>query len=210
MRFLIVILLIFTACQTVEETSDPVLTEVPEASMYETVPEAAAQLKPAADWVLLVQLKRNNRSPERFNVIDEDIDPLTEAYVAGKDFLFVVGWDHSVTRSYYYFDQPAPPELPRFDIHGQALPGVSAVQIWHFTDTDAWWFQWFLRVVSEKDKAHAGFGVDWDVTPVTGNKPDRKYLSGPTIGASVEHLYAVGFSAPEIENENIWLRIYVR
>lgn len=147
-------LLTLFACHSVDTETNSILQPCDpsaETSVYETIPTEALQQKLAEDWQLLVTLKRNNRSPEHFNVIDEDIDPFTEAYVAGKDFLFLVGKDRKVVKSYYYFDQPSPSEMPEFDQHGAALPGVSARQVWHWIDKTAWWFKWTKDHVSDKD-----------------------------------------------------------
>lgn len=214
-RFLLLVVL-FCCCQSTDETLDIVEPEIEETSVYETVPVAATTLKPAEDWQHVVRLKRNNRSPEGFNVIDEDIDPLVEAYVAGKDFLFVVGKDRKIVKSYYYFDQPVSPEIPRFDADGNVIPeGIPPLQHWFWKDPQAWWI-WAKFDWTRRQEVGIGFGVSWDVSPVPINRfgersPDRKYLFAPNIGITVENVYIVGLGTnSEIETDDIYLDIYIR
>ncbi len=204
--FLIMIAFAYLACG-----EDGVDTEVVPAEM--PVVEYPCPNFDRGDWILLVELPRKNLSPDEFRMADEWIDPITSAYVAGKDFLFVVykpsrdgsalGVDRTggnIYQARYYLDTPG------------LLYENTTLQVFHFVDPAARWFQHWDR--AGRDRTKSGFTVTFDSTPmfepsVPGVKKEREYLYSPQIGTSLDGLDVGGPGAPEIKADWV-LNIYVR
>ena len=153
------------------------------------------------DWEHIVTLPRDNLRPHRFRMVDEWIDPITSAYVAGKDFLFVLFTEISIGEIHFLLDQPAPPRKG------------SPLQVWHFPTPDAGWFRYWGRAEFQ-NREKAGFTVEFDTTPMfqpntPGVKKPREYLFSPEFGTSLNGLRVGGGAAPEID-EGVQLAIYVR
>ena len=168
-------------------------------SDFGTIPTEVTTPKLAEDWEHVVTLPRQNLSPHKFRMVDEWIDPITSAYVEGKDFLFVIYREGFVREKHFFLDQPEPPSSARL--------------VWHFADPDAWWFQYWGNA-DFQDREEAGLTVAFDSSPmpepsVPGAVKTREYLFGPDFGTSLEGLGVGGPGAPEIK-EGFQLKIYVR
>ncbi len=165
-------------------------------------------------WELLVTLPRNNLNPDMFRMVDEYIDPITSAYVDGKDFLFVIFNARYTRQKHFFLIQPEPPPLPEYDEFGRQLPGQSSLHVWHFPDPDAWWFQYWGNPHFQ-DRTQAGFTVAFDVLrmfepSVPGVEKEREYLHAPLFGTSLDGIHGPGTgAAPEIK-QDFELKIYVR
>ena len=165
----------------------------------ETVPIEVTTPKLASDWEHVVTLPRQNLAPHRFRMVDEWIDPIQQAYVDGKDFLFVIYSETFVRQKHFFLDQPEPPSSARF--------------VWHFPDPDAWWFQYWGNAAFQ-NREKAGFTIEFDSTPMPepsfpGAVKEREYLFSPEFGTSLEG-HAVGLAgAPEIK-AGFLLKIYAR
>ena len=147
-------------------------------------------------------------------MVDEYIDPITSAYVAGKHFAFVIYKDTYIRQKQFFLVQPEPPRKPEYYEDGRPIPGgPTALKVWHFPDPDAWWFQyWGNPSVQNREKA--GFTVRFDLTPMfepeaPGAKKEREYLFSPEFGTSLDGFYVGGSGAPEIK-EGFALKIYVK
>ncbi len=154
------------------------------------------------DWLLLVELPRQNLNPDQFRMVDEWIDPIVEAYVGGKDFLFVIYHPRNISQARYYLDSPG------------LLHETMTLQVFHFVDPGARWFQHWAR--AGQDRTESGFMVVFDSTPmfepsVPGVEKSREYLYGPQLGTSMdgERPSVGGGGAPEIKVDWV-LRIYTR
>ena len=154
------------------------------------------------DWQLLVELPRVNLSPDRFRMSDEWIDPITQAYVDGKDFLFVIYNPGVVladgTKTLYHIYSA------RFYLEAPGLLDLPT-QAFHFPDPDGRWFQYWGRYSSEA-YPNTGFAVQFDSKSVDFDI-DRKYFWSPKFGTSYRG-DGVG-DGPEI-NPYWVLRIYTR
>ena len=163
------------------------------------------------NWELLVTLPRRNLSPASFRMVDEWIDPITEAYVDGKDFLFLIyeprkqtGPDSSTFRIYqsrYYLEAPG------------LLHAETDTLRYHFPDPDAWWFQYWGNAAFQ-DRTIAGFTVEFNTTPMfeptnPAVEKQREYLYAPEFGTTLDGQSVAGRGAPEIR-EGLLLNIYVR
>ena len=163
------------------------------------------------DWVLLVELPRRNLEPDRFRMVKEWIDPVTSAYVDGKDFLFVILFPgkelpdgrrtgYNIYSSRFYLESPG------------LLHDVLGVQIFHFPDPNGRWFTHWDR--AGRDRTQAGLTVEFDSTPmfepsVPGVEKSRDYLYFPDFGTSLDGVRVGGGGAPEIKVDWV-LRIYTR
>ncbi len=171
------------------------------------------------DWALLARLERNNFNLPAFRVPAELIDPITQAYVDQKDFLFIIyepailyespiGLGSSdragglVNIARYYLESPGLLNANALIIHNQAF---------HFVDPQAVWFRhWYQH----GDRTQSGFVASFDTTPT---EPDilnpkiraRKFWHAPEFGASLFGSFVGDIGAPEIR-ELIVLDIYVR
>ena len=153
------------------------------------------------DWTLLVELPRRNLSPYRFRMVKEWIDPIVQAYVDGKDFLFVIYHLRNISQARYYLDSPG------------LLHENTTLQFFHFPDAKARWFQYWGNPLYQ-DRELAGFTVEFDSTPmfepsVPGVEKSRDYLYFPEFGTSLDGLDVGGHGAPEIKVDWV-LRIYTR
>ena len=164
------------------------------------------------DWVLLVELPRQNLNPDTFRMVKEWIDPIVEAYVGGKDFLFVIlkpgkelpdgrRTGGNIYQARYYLESPG------------LLHWNTTLQVFHFPDAKARWFQYWGNPL-DQDRELAGFTVEFDSTPmiqpsVPGVKKEREYLFGPEFGTSLDGVGVGGSGAPEIKVDWV-LRIYTR
>ena len=164
------------------------------------------------DWVLLVELPRQNLSPYRFRMVNEWIDPIVQAYVDGKDFLFVIYQPSkplpdggrtggNIYQARYYLEAPG------------LLYWNTTLQVFHFPDAKARWFQYWGNPVVQ-DRELAGFTVTFDNTlmpePLAeGVEKSRNYLHSPEFGASLDGVGVGGPGAPEIKEGRL-LNIYVR
>ena len=166
------------------------------------------------DWVLLVELPRRNLEPDKFRMVEEWIDPIVQAYVDGKDFLFVIwrpSWElpdgeltgGNIYQSRYYLEAPG------------LLYKNTKLQIFHFVDPAARWFQHWDR--AGRDRTQSGFTIEFDATLipmpelmlVPGAKKEREYIFGPEFGTSLDGVGVGGPGAPEIKVDWV-LRIYTR
>lgn len=172
------------------------------------------QVLASGEWEHLATLPRNNLNPDHFRMVDEYIDPLTSAYVEGKDFIFVIYTESQIRQQQFFLIQPEPPPLPEYDQFGELIPGTpSALQVWHFPDPDAWWFQYWGNARFQ-NREKAGFTVAFDVTPMfeptnPEHKKQREYLFSPQFGTSLDGLGVGSGAAPEIKRD-YQLKIYVR
>ena len=148
------------------------------------------------DWVLLVELPRRNLSPYQFRMVKEWIDPILQAYVDQKDFLFVIlspgkelpgggRTGYNLYSARFYLEAPG------------LLHDVLGVQKFHFPDPRGGWYQHWDR--AGRDRTQAGFTVEFDSSP----------LFGPHFGTSLDGARVGGGGAPEIR-EGWVLRIYTR
>lgn len=152
-------------------------------------------------WQHLVTLPRQNLSPHRFRMTDAWIDPITQAYIEGRDFLFVIYSEGYIKTQRYLLEQIEPP------------PATPKAQVFHFPDPDAFWFQYYGRAEFQ-DRTNAGLTVAFHLNlmfepsnPALEKK--REYLYAPELGTSLKG-FGVGFAgAPEIR-EGFELKIYVR
>ena len=148
------------------------------------------------DWVLLVELPRRNLSPYQFRMVKEWIDPILQAYVDQKDFLFVIllpgkelpdgrRTGYNIRSARFYLESPG------------LLHDVLGLQIFHFPDVNGHWFTHWDR--AGRDRTQAGFTVEFDSSP----------LFGPQFGTSLDGVTVGGGGAPEIKVDWV-LRIYTR
>ena len=209
--FVVMIALAFLGCG-----EDGVDTEVTPAEML--LVEYPCPNFDRGDWQLLVELPRQNLSPDRFRMVDEWIDPITSAYVDGKDFLFVIllpgkelpdpGKDfpdgrrtgYNIHSARFYLESPG------------LLYDVLGAQMFHFPDPNGRWFTHWDR--AGRDRTQTGFTVWFDSTPmfepsVPGVEKSREYLHGPNFGTSLDGELVGGGGAPEIKVDWV-LKIYVR
>ena len=148
------------------------------------------------DWLLLVELPRRNLSPDRFRMVKEWIDPIMQAYVDNKDFLFVIlkpGKElPDGTRTGYNI------RSARFHLESPGLlHDVLGLQRFHFPDPNGHWYQHWDR--AGLDRTQAGFTVEFD----------SSLLFGPAFGTSLDGVFVGGGGAPEIRVDWV-LRIYTR
>ena len=162
--------------------------------------EAITELKPAADWELLATLPRNNLHPYHFRMVAEFTEPIMGAYLAGKDFLFVIYKPTFNRQRHFYFDQPEPPAVPKnFDKWGAPEPGEPASsRVLHFPDPDADWFQYWGNPAFQ-DRTIAGFTVKFNVL----------FVDSVEFGTSLDGWGVGGPGAPEIR-QDFELKIYAR
>lgn len=196
--------------------------EAPEPEVEAPEPEDLPQyeydcpISDLGDWTLLTTLERNNSGLDSFRVPDEEIDPITQAYVDQKDFLFVIyqpavivdprwnrGYERaggSAVEARYYLEAPGL-------LEGTVLSGYS--RVFHFVDPDA---HWFTHYDQHRDKSESGFTVTFSSAPVL-NPEDwlnpRKFLWSPTFGTSLDGFFVGGAGAPDINQEYV-LSIYIR
>ena len=193
--FMVIIALAFLGC-----FHEGVETEVAPAEL--PVVEYPCPNFDRGDWVLLVELPRRNLNPDEFRMVDEWIDPIVEAYVGGKDFLFVIYHPLNISQARYYLDSPG------------LLHETMTLQVFHFVDPGARWFQHWDR--AGRDRTESGFMVVFDSTPmfepsVPGVEKSREYLYGPQLGTSMDGVgpSVGGGGSPEIRVGWV-LRIYTR
>ena len=145
------------------------------------------------DWVLLVELPRQNLYPYQFRMVKEWIDPILQAYVDQKDFLFVILFPgkelpdgrrtgYAIGSARFYLESPG------------LLDDVLKAQIFHFPDPQGGWYQHWDR--AGRDRTQAGFTVELG-------------LLGPGFGTSLDGGRIGGGGAPEIRVGWV-LRIYTR
>ena len=198
MRYLFVVMIALAGC--FHEGGD---TEVAPAEELPVVEYPCPPLD-RGDWVLLVELPRQNLHPEKFRMVDEWIDPITQAYVDGKDFLFVIFKPGVVlqdgTQTLYNL------RSARFYLEAPGLLGLP-VQSFHFPDPDGIWFRYW-GIYSREANPNTGFAVLFDSGPVDLDI-DRKYFWSPQFGTSFRDDSTVGFNGPEIKAGWV-LRIYTR
>ena len=199
MRYLFVAMLALVGCFH-EEGVD---TEVAPVEESPAVVEYPCPPLDRGDWILLVELPRQNLNPEKFRMVDEWIDPITQAYVDGKDFLFVIFKPGVVlqdgTRTLYNIHSA------RFYLEAPGLLDLPT-QFFHFPDPDGIWFRYWGPYSSEANP-NTGFTVSFD-TGTVDFEIDRKYFYSPEFGTSLDG-YTVGFIGPEIKAGWV-LRIYTR
>ena len=189
--------------------------EIDDTSSLEMAEELAViypcPIEDRGDWIFLVELPRRNLNPDTFRMVDEWIDPITQAYVDGKDFLFVI----------YKPSQPGPNGRPiggnivqaRYYLEAPGLLyGNTLAQKFHFVDPNAQWFTNWDR--TGRDRTQSGFTVRFNATPmfepsVPGVVKSREYLYGPEFGTSLDGVFVGGGGAPEIKTDWV-LRIYTR
>ena len=201
--FVVMIALAFLGC-----FHEGVETEVTPEEMPVVEVEYPCPPPERGDWVLLVELPRQNLSPNSFRMVDEWIDPILQAYVDQKDFLFVIyqpkgssfGGSWNIYQARYFLDSPG------------LLYKNSTLQRFHFVDPAAPWFQHWDR--AGRDRTQSGFTVEFDATPmfepsVPGVEKSRDYLYGPNFGTSLDGVRVGGGGAPEIRVDWV-LRIYTR
>ena len=210
--FVVMIALAFLGC-----FHEGVETEVAPAEM--PVVEYPCPPLDRGDWVLLVELPRQNLNPDKFRMVNEWIDPIVQAYIDGKDFLFVIllpgkelpdpGEDfpdgrrtgYNIHSARFYLESPG------------LLHDVLGAQMFHFPDSNGRWFTHWDR--AGRDRTRTGFTVLFDSTPmpepmiVPGAKKEREYIFGPDLGTSLDGLVVGGSGAPEIKVDWV-LRIYTR
>ena len=161
-----------------------------------TIPIEVTTPKLADDWEHVVKLPRQNLSPDNFRMVDEWIDPIMQAYVDGKDFLFVIlspgkelpdgtRTGYNIRSARFYLEAPG------------LLHDVLGLQIFHFPDPNGHWFTHWDR--AGLDRTQAGFTVEFDSSP----------LFGPEFGTSLDGVFVGGGGAPEIKVDWV-LRIYTR
>ena len=204
-----VLLLIPLACAFLSCFHEGGDTEVAPAEM--PVVEYPCPNFDRGDWILLVELPRQNLSPDTFRMVDEFIDPIVQAYVDGSDFLFVIHkpgkrlpsgglTGDNIFSARYYLETPG------------LLHETTTGQIFHFVDPDARWFTHWDR--AGRDRTQSGFTVEFLTIPmfepsVPGVEKSRNYLHGPKFGTSLDGELVGGGGAPEIK-EGWVLRIYTR
>ena len=144
------------------------------------------------DWVLLVELPRRNLNPDEFRMVKEWIDPILQAYVDNKDFLFVIlkpgnelpdgrRTGYNIRSARFYLEAPG------------LLHDVLELQIFHFPDPNGHWFTHWDR--AGRDRTQAGFTVEFN----------NSSLFGPKFGTSLDGVTVGG--APEIKVEEYNLRL---
>ena len=148
------------------------------------------------DWLLLVELPRHNLQPDSFRMVKEWIDPILQAYVDNKDFLFVIlkpgkelpdgkRTGYNIRSARFYLEAPG------------LLHDVLGLQIFHFPDPNGHWFTHWDR--AGRDRTQAGFTVEFN----------NSSLFGPKFGTSLDGVRVGGGGAPEIKVDWV-LRIYTR
>ena len=212
LRFLLLITIAFAFLGCGDGGVETEMSPVMVGAETEMSSEYPCPIEDRGDWVLLVELPRQNLSPYQFRMINEWIDPIMQAYVDGKDFLFVIyrlsrvlpdgrRTDGSIYQARYYLESPG---LLHWNI---------PLQVFHFPDVNAHWFQYWGNP-GVQDRKVAGFTVTFDSTPfpnpsVKGVEKPRDYLHFPEFGTSLDGLGVGGPGRPEIR-EGWILNIYIR
>ena len=203
--FVVMIALAFLGC-----FHEGVETEVAPAEM--PVVEYPCPPLDRGDWVLLVELPRQNLNPDTFRMVNEWIDPIVQAYIDGKDFLFVIlspGKElpdgsrilYNIHSARFYLESPG------------LLHDVLGAQMFHFPDPNGRWFTHWDR--AGRDRTQAGFTVKFNSAPmpeptiVPGAKKEREYAFGPVFGTSLDGQVVGESGSPEIKVDWV-LRIYTR
>lgn len=217
-RILFLLLIVICACSTENPlcteddalTLEPIADATPDTTVDATLEVGDWELD-RGDWELLVTLPRHNLTPAKLRIVDEWIDPITQAYVDGKDFLFLIyqpkrdfgdgAFTSKIFQARYYLEQPG------------LLHQETSLLLFHFPDPDAWWFRYWGNAAFQ-DRTRAGFTVSFDTTPMfkpanPDVKKQREYLFPPEFGTSLEGDGVAGWSAPEIE-QGLLLNIYTR
>ena len=190
--FVVMIALAFLGC--FHEGGDPEVAPAEEMPVVEV--EYPCPNFDRGDWVLLVELPRRNLEPDTFRMVKEWIDPILQAYVDQKDFLFVIllpgkelpdgrRTGYSIHSARFYLESPG------------LVHDVLGAQIFHFPDPNGGWFTHWDR--AGRDRTQAGFTVWFDGSP----------LSGSHFGTSLDGVRVGGGGAPEIKVDWV-LRIYTR
>ena len=218
MLLLITIAISFLACGDEGIVSQTLPDAVPIA--YANVmsnDEYDCPIEDLGNWTLLTTLQRDNFSLGRFRVPDEEINPVNQAYVDSKDFLFIIykaavripEWmgrgdrtDGNVQQARYYLEAPGLLSQNAFITHWQ---------VFHFIDPDAFWFEHWD---TWRDKTESGFTIEFDSTPISkqltpGTVKPREFAFSPAFGTSLDAWIVDGPGAPDIK-EDFVLDIYTR
>lgn len=187
-----------------------------EATETEVATEYPCPIEDRGDWTLLATLKRNNFNLTHFRVPKELADPINQAYVDGKDFLFIIylpavevqpnRWSDA-TRDFGIIWQA------RYYLEAPGLLNKNSViahhQVFHFVDPDAFWFEHW----SSQDKTKSGFLASFESMVRQETLPNdeeiQDYVFPPEFGTTMDEFGVGGGGAPEIK-ENHQLDIYVR
>ena len=200
------------------EKAEEVPEPEPVAPEPEVSPEYPCPIEDRGDWTLLATLKRNNFNLDAFRVPEELADPINQAYVDGKDFLFIIykraveiapdRWSDFITtfgsvwQARYYLE--APGLLNQNSV-------IAEQQVFYFVDPDAFWFEHW----SSRDRTQSGFLTIFQSTVKQDTLPNdeevQDYVFPPQFGTTMEEdaFWIGGGGAPEIKEDH-QLDIYVR
>ena len=183
-----------------------------EATETEASPQYPCPIEDRGDWVLLVTLKRNNFNLTAFAIPTKEwVELITQAYLDGKDFLFIIYKPAipvrptafsdatrifgSSVQSRYYLEAPGL-------LNNNALIGHQ--QQFHFVDPDAFWFSHWDR--AGRDRTKSGFIAIFETMT---DQNTGEIVFAPQFGSTMDGFWVGGAGAPEIK-EYYQLDIYVR
>ena len=169
------------------------------------VPEGT--LPAVRDWQLIATLERDVRQRfwHLFHVQSDLKDPIFRAYLAGRDFLFVLERVQDVGVSQgrgfvstapiqFYFHEPDPP--------------VKSASL-YFPSARGWYDHWGPETTfigTPIDRQHSGFVAKFSVVV---SASDEVFLSELAFGATRDALFWDASYAPHIKTDYV-LKIYVR
>lgn len=175
--------------------------------VIESPPVEQGTLPAVRDWALVATLERDVRQRywHLFHVQSDLKDPIFRAYLAGRDFLFVlervqdVGVSQgrgfvSTTPIQFYFHQPEPP-----------LKSASL----YYPSTRGWYDHWGPETTfigTSIDRQHSGFVAKFSII-VSAN--DEVFPAELAFGATRDGLFWSESNAPHIKKDYV-LKIYIR
>ena len=212
MRFVfcvIAMLLLLVGCDYFDDSDD---MSDPDAMFNLVIDSMPVALPVDADWELIATLQRNPLSPAMFYIFPEQNEAISDAYEAGKHFIFEIGHElreGRVDAVRHYIIQP---ELPFQDKH------KSSARVKHEDDKGVKWHThlyvflsegWY--VTAEDLVGHKGIGLGVEFA-ITHTEPRGHFIGeGTDYGTQMgvmDSMHIIGRRNSIIED---WtrLRVYV-
>ena len=137
-----------------------------------------------AEWELIATLQRNPLRPAEFYLFDEDKKAITNAYIAGRHFIFEIGSENrsrQVNQARYYILQPESPFEDKDELqqaHEQRTGVKWDKHIYKFPSSG--WYVPIGNFIGTGGEA-TGLFVEFDSYTVDGTE-----LGNPTIGLDMQ------------------------
>ncbi len=203
LRILLILLVVIVGCDYFDDSEDienPFIDSTPVVIPVD------------GDWELIATLERNPLDPAMFYVFPEQNELIMEAYLAGKHFIFEIGFDliHEVADRYYIIQPHAPFQDKHKDPYRVWLDKKKGVKIdahtFHFLANlpDNWYTSVPDHLEGFNSGKALGLGVDFSVHTWFDNG-SKNY--GVRIGL-LHDSFTIGRGNHFIK-EGIRLRIYV-